>query len=328
MSPPASPRFNRRSFTRLGLGTLGAALTLRRLPAGAEEAAANSTPATAPGPYIDVHTHLGQTWNSTQPLTAEELLRWMDAHHIVQAVVLPLVSPEASSFPLSSDFVLEQTKPFRDRLIPFCSIDPRASYNGGQAGLVAMLKRYQDQGARGFGEHKPGVAIDDARNMKLYEACGEVGLPLLFHLDNERNLDKPGLPGLEKALRTFPKCNFIGHGPGWWASISGGLTQAELGGYPKGEVALGGAMDALMEKYPNIFADLSAGSGANAIARDLAFGRDFLIRRADRILFGTDFLAPSQAVPQFELFEKQLALPVDVQSKIYRENTQRLLNLS
>jgi len=184
-----------------------------------------------------------------------------------------------------------------------------------------------DAGAKGFGEHKPGVAIDDPRNMRLYEACSEVGLPLLFHLDNERNLDKPGLPGLENALKSFPECKFIGHGPGWWASISGGLAQADLGGYPKGDVAPGGAMDALMEKYPNIFADLSAGSGSNAISRDLKFGREFLLRRADRIMFGTDFLSPGQDVPQFELFEKKLALPEDVQAKIFRDNARRLLKL-
>ena len=83
-----------------------------------------------------------------------------------------------------------------------------------------------------------------------------------------------------------------------------------------------------MEKYANLFADLSAGSGANAISRDLEFGREFLSRRADRILFGTDFLAPAQAVPQFELFEQQLDLPAEVPGKIFRENARRLLKLS
>ena len=58
-----------------------------------------------PGRYVDVHTHLGQTWNQNQPLTAEELLRWMDANDIAQAVVLPLINPEASSYPLTTDFV-------------------------------------------------------------------------------------------------------------------------------------------------------------------------------------------------------------------------------
>lgn len=279
------------------------------------------------GRYVDMHTHLGQTWNTTQVLTAEELLRWMDAHSVAQAIVLPLVSPESSSYLLTNEFVLAQTEPHRDRLIPFCCLDPRTSYNGGAKGLVDMLRRYVDAGAKGFGEHKPGVAIDDPRNMALYAACEELQLPLLFHLDNQRNTDAPGLPGLAKALAAHPGCNFIGHGPGWWASISGDASARDLGGYPKGPVAPGGAIDALMEKFPNIYADLSAGSGASAISRDLAFGREFLIRRQDRVMFGTDFLSPGQGVPQFELFEKSLKLPSEVAAKIERENARKLLRL-
>lgn len=278
------------------------------------------------GRYVDMHTHLGQTWNTTKPLSAEELLRWMDASEIAQAIVLPLINPEASSYPLTTDFVLEQTKPYRERLIPFCSIDPRTSFNGGHKALVEMLKRYIDAGVKGFGEHKPGVPIDDPRNIALFKACGEVGLPVLFHLDNQRNTDAPGLPGLGKALAAVPECKLIGHGPGFWASISGGTSQADIGGYPKGPVQPGGALDALMEKYPNLYGDLSAGSGASAISRDDSFGREFLIRRADRLMFGTDFLAPGQAVPQLELYRK-LDLPTDVQAKVFRDNARQLLKL-
>ncbi len=280
-----------------------------------------------PGRYVDMHTHLGQTWNSTQVLTAEVLLRWMDAHKIAQAVVLPLINPEASSYPLTSDFVLAETKPYRDRLIPFCSIDPRTSFRGGHQGLVDMLRLYIDAGAKGFGEHKPGIPFDDPRNMAIFAACGAAGLPVLFHLDNERNTDKPGLPGLERVLQANPKTNFIGHGPGWWASISGDATQADIGGYPKGRTAPGGAIDRLMESYPNIYGELSAGSGANSISRDLEFGREFLVRRQDRVMFGTDFLSPGQAVPQFELFEQMLELPEEVQRKVFRDNARKLLKL-
>ncbi len=311
------PRITRRSFHQ-SLLAIGAGAMCAR---GAAEDAADAG-------YIDMHTHLGQTWNSTQTLTAEVLLRWMDAHHIARAVVLPLVSPESSSYPLTSDFVLAETKPHRDRLIPFCSIDPRTSFRGGHQGLVDMLKRYVDAGAKGFGEHKPGIAFDDPRNLRLFAACAEAKLPVLFHLDNQRNTDQPGLPGLEKVLQETPHGVFIGHGPGWWASISGDITQGGLGGYPKGQVATGGAIDRLMEKYPNIYGELSAGSGANSISRDLEFGRQFLTRRQDRIMFGTDFLAPEQHVPQFELFEQLLKLPADVQKKIYRDNARRVLALS
>jgi hypothetical protein len=278
------------------------------------------------GKFIDVHTHLGQTWNSTQVLTAEVLLRWMDSHEIAQAVVLPLVSPESSSYPLTSDFVLAQTAPFRDRLIPFCAIDPRTSFSGGRQGLRDMLFAYAEAGAKGFGEHKPGVPIDDLRSMDLYWACGEVGLPVLFHLDNQRNTDDIELSGLEKALRENEKTIFIGHGPGWWASIAGGNKQSDLGGYPKGEVAPGGAIDRLMEAYPNVYGDLSAGSGANAISRDPDFGPAFVARRADRLMFGTDFLAPGQEVSQFEVLTG-MELPADVEAKVFRDNARRVLGL-
>ncbi len=321
MSDPATRlACSRRAFCRGGIAAgLGFGLA-----SAARPLAAKTFPA---GHYVDVHTHLGQTWNSTQPLSAEVLLKWMDANDVAQAVVLPLVSPESSSYPLTTDFVLAQTQPHRDRLIPFCSVDPRTSYSGGLRGLVDMLKKYVDAGAKGFGEHKPGVKFDDPRNMTIYAACGELKLPLLFHLDEQRNTDAPGLPGLEKSLRENPHTQFIGHGPGWWASISGQVTQADLGRYPDGPVAPGGAIDTLMDKYPNLHGDLSAGSGARAIARDLTFGREFLLRRADRLMFGTDFLAPGQEVPQLTLF-RQLQLPADAQTKIFRDNARTLLQLS
>jgi uncharacterized protein len=130
-------------------------------------------------------------------------------------------------------------------------------------------------------------------------------------------------------LKSHPACNFIGHGPGWWAAISGDMTERDFGAYPKTKVAPGGAIDRLMEIYPNLYGDLSAGSGAGAISRDLEFGREFLIRRQDRIMFGTDFLAPPQVVPQFELFEQKLAdLPSAVKAKIFRENARKLLRLT
>lgn len=320
---PAS-RFTRREFQRRLLAAgVGACHAAARGSAKADEA---SKPFPA-GTYVDMHTHLGQTWNIKEALTAEVLLRWMDAHEVAQAVVLPLISPESSSYPLTSDFVLTETEPYRDRLIPFCSIDPRTSYTGGHEALVAMLKKYVDRGAKGLGEHKAGVTMDDPRNLDLYVACGELKLPVLYHSDNIRNTDHVGLPGLAKSLETAPETTFIAHATAWWSSISGSTTEADLGGYPRGEVTPGGAIDALMDKYPNIYGDLSAGSGSNAISRDLKFGREFLIRRADRLMFGTDFLAPDQDVPQFELFQK-LDLPADVQAKVFRDNARRILGLA
>lgn len=276
--------------------------------------------------YIDVHTHIGTTWNGNKELTPDGLLTWMDDHDIEKAVLLPLTSPESSSFLLLTEPALQAAKDHPDRFVPFCSIDPRTSLRGGRNGFRDVIKRYVDQGAKGFGEHKVGLNIDDPLMMQIYDVCQELQIPLLFHMDNQRGKDQPGLPRLEHAIATYPKLNFIGHGPGWWASISGGLTQKDLASYPKGKVNPGGAIDTLMEKYPNLYGDLSAGSGANSISRDSEFGREFMIRRQDRLMFGTDYLQPGQAVPQFEVFDS-LDLPAEVQKKVFRGNAERVLGL-
>ncbi|HEX8200650.1 MAG TPA: amidohydrolase family protein [Isosphaeraceae bacterium] len=305
---------------------LGDTLTGAAALAGLAPRAGHGRGAAPGGPYIDVHTHLGTTWNGDPPLTAAGLLRWMDAHDVAHAVVLPLVSPEASSYVNPTEAALAAHRAHPDRLSAFCCIDPRTSYRGGQAGLRAMLRAYVDAGARGFGEHKAGVPIDDPRSMALYEACADVKLPVLFHCDDQRGTDAPGLPGLGRVLAAWPEVAFIGHGPGFWASISGRLDAGGLGGYPQGPVAPGGALDRLFAAHRNLWGDLSAGSGANALARDRDFGRSFLIRHADRLLFGTDYLRPGQDVPQFALLAG-FDLPDLVRARIAHANAAGLLGL-
>jgi hypothetical protein len=288
-------------------------------------------PESLAGELIDFHVHLTQPWYGSErgPLTSDRLLRWMDAHRISRAVVLPLVSPEAFWYPVTTEFVLRETALHRDRLIPFCAIDPRSAgtHLTQPRDLLDMLSRYMDAGAKGFGEHKPNLAIDDPLNMKLYEACAVLKLPVLFHLDNLANRDQPGLPGLERILRKFPLLPFIGHGKGWWASIAGGIKQADLHvGFPKGPVAKDGAIDRLMDRYDNLYGDLSS-SGAWAMLRDPPFGRAFLIRRADRLLFGTDYYDLLQHhFDQFELFDR-LDVPQEVKHRIAGQNARRMLGM-
>lgn len=291
--------------------------------------------ATAKIRYIDIHTHLGAFYPGRE-LTAEGLLQFMDEHGVERACVLPLISPESAPVAQPTSTALAAFKQFPDRIIPFCAVDPRGvtvppqrtGHIAGVKGLVDILRRYQEAGCRGIGEHKTGLPFDATQNLYLYEAATEVDLPILFHLDDLRNPDTPGLPRVERVLKEFPKLPLIGHAAGFWASICGAATNADFGRYPEipKPVEPGGALDRLMEKYPNLYGDLSEPGGEKAIARDLAFGREFLIRRADQLLFGTDVLMPEQKIPQFELFES-LNLPAEVQRKIYRDNALKLLKL-
>lgn len=281
---------------------------------------------------IDFHVHLTHGWYAQEQgaITATDLLHWMDAREIAQAVVLPLVSPEAFWYPVTTEHVLAATAAHRDRLIPFCAVDPRTlgTHLPTQVEVVDLLKRYIDAGVKGLGEHKPRLAVDDPLSMRLYEACSQVGLPVLFHLDNFANMDLPGLPGLARVLAANPELVMIAHGKGWWASIAGGLQQQDLQvGFPRGPVASGGAVDALLTAYPNLYADLSS-SGAHALLRDKVFGGDFLKRWSNRLLFGTDYYLKSQVdFLQFSLFD-ELAADEAIRRKVGYENARRVLKLN
>ena len=159
----------------------------------------------AGGPYIDVHTHVGRDLEPDPPLPPTRWSRWMDEHHVAKAVVLPLVSPESSSYLNLTEQAIEAARRFPDRLIPFCCIDPRTSYRGGRAGLRAMLKEYVDQGAKGFGEHKAGLPIDHPKMRALYEVCDDLRLPVLFHMDEQRGMDDARIARSGKRPQDVPE---------------------------------------------------------------------------------------------------------------------------
>ena len=87
-------------------------------------------------------------------------------------------------------------------------------------------------------------------------------------------------------LKAYPKATFIGHGNAFWANISADVPAGIA--YPTGKIQPGGLTDRMLADYPNLYADLSANSGRNALARDPDFAPAFLIRHKDKLLFGSD----------------------------------------
>ncbi len=291
--------------------------------------------------YIDDHLHLG-TFYWGKPTTVQGVLQWMDENDIERVTIQPLISPEAAPFVQTNESALQVAKEHPDRFLAFVALDPRGAQTcptdyqpmpdtrpghiGGVKAMVEILGRYQQMGAKGFGEHKTGLPFDHPIHMMLFEAIQEFEWPVLFHLDDIRCMDVPGLPHLERAVKAFPKVRFIGHAAGFWASISGDANAKDFQSYPDRKTAPGGALDRLMDKYPNLCGDLGAPCGLNAIERDLDFGREFIIRHADQLLFGTDYLVPGQEIGQFNLYGR-LDLPENVQYKIFRGNAIRLMKL-
>jgi len=269
---------------------------------------------------IDAHVHIGRlSFNPDyKPLTSEQLISTMDELGIEKAVLLPLDSPEATDGYFTTLEALEAVEQYPERLIPFCCVDPRRN------AVADKIKMFKEAGCVGFGEHKMGLYIDDPKCKTIYQTCDELGLPVLFHLDPGLNIDENGLPRLEKLLQEFPNANFLMHGPGWWCEISGDCQVR--GGYPKGSVTPGGAVVRLLQEYPNIYGELSAGSGYNALTRDPDFTTGFIEENWDKLLFGTDYLAPGQELPIVK-FLKEYPIDQDKKDAIAYKNIQNILGI-
>lgn len=263
---------------------------------------------------IDFHTHVGDHRSPESmdrlPVTWERLLRRLDEEGIDKAVLLPSgASPESLKAPFlfsEQPDVIGQLKAARehaDRIIPFGNLDPRLGCLGNlepaqvasppQTDFTWILSRFRELGCAGIGEITANLAVDDARVVNLLRQCGDFDLPVLFHCTGPGRgvyglFDEVGLPRLERLLRAAPDTVVIGHAPGFWAEIEGGISAEQKFVYPTGPIREEGSLCRLLRRYPNLYADISARSGFNAISRDPAFGVSFLGEFQDKILFGTD----------------------------------------
>ena len=234
---------------------------------------------------IDTHLHLGRLLLDDPGLTPARLLRWMDRQGIERGVVMAVETPEELDFYLPTRELLRRVRPHRDRLSALCMVDPRHRYPG-KFDPYPLIQHYVDQGCVGVGENLCGLPVDDPMQQRLYAACDRLHLPIVMHFDDWINRDRPGLPGFERMLEKYPNCRFVGHAQYFWREISRSVAPEER--YPTGPVVPGGRIEQLLDRYPNLYCDLSAGSGYGALARDPAFGRDFLTRWQKRLLFATD----------------------------------------
>ena len=86
-----------------------------------------------------------------------------------------------------------------------------------------------------------------------------------------------------------------------------------------------------MRKYPNLYGDLSAGSGCNALSRDEEHAIKFLNEFQDRLMFGTDICnieTASTPLVDFMLkLRNEKKISEEVFQKVARENIIRILEL-
>ena len=294
-----------------------------------------------PAKFVDSHQHVRWHQRDEHGLIAD-----MDAHGIAYAWLLTwqlshidqapeynfclnpeLFNPDGThpGIPLSELLETKVQYPARF-VVGFC---PHPTWAQAPAILEAA---YNMHGVRVCGEWKFRVPFDDPRCLAIFQKAGQLKMPVVLHLDVPTLPDpKTGAPvfqplwyggtvaNLENALKACPDTIFIGHAPGFWREISGDADTSSSP-YPEGPVTPDGRLYRLFDTYANLYADMSAGSGRQALSRDSEHAVKFITRYADRLLFGRDYYEQ-----ELHDFLQTLPLSAEVIEKIYWQNAERLV---
>jgi uncharacterized protein len=222
------------------------------------------------GPVVDCHHHLRRT--------PEANIAHLDGSGISNAMALARDN--------SGEQIAAIKAQFPGRILGwFASTDitkPEAA---------ELLTKAVKSGAIGFGELKSHVAAAGPELRRVYVLAAELGVPVLIHFQEVPHTPTEGtfatgFKEFEAVLKAYPKTRFIGHADAFWANIS--ADYANESAYPTGKIKPGGITDRLLGDYPNLFADLSANSGNNALSRDPDFTAGFLKRHESKLIFGSD----------------------------------------
>ena len=252
-------------------------------------------------PVIDVHTHLarkseipdvrdrhmlevaGFPVGSAHPV--EQLLEEMDRGGIDKSVVLG--TPHVAERPFDNAALAEAIEPYHDRLIGFGALDPRNVED--MAGGVRYC--VEELGFKGIGE-VVGIDIASPDCFPMYEACIELGVPILIHM----GFSLPTVPLkychpmlLDDVVIRYPELKVIAaHCAAPWFN--------ELAG-----VAF---------RHENVWVDVSALGMYPAPMRYQAIGTMIGSGLGGRLLFGSDFpvVRPSEWLKWVRSFKVPLPL--------------------
>ncbi len=258
------------------------------------------TPAAPPGPIrkVDVHTHFG-------PDGAAHLIALMDAHGVAQAWNL------SGSFPGGGlEEQLETARRYPGRIVVFALLDWRLARTGPGYGrrMAEELRQARALGARGlkipkglglgyFDYKGDRIPVDDPELDPVFDAAGELGMPVAIHTGDPVAFFQPATPANERwdELQVHPGWSFAGRGFPSWEELFAQLER-RVARHPRTtfiSVHFGNAAEypervaALLDRYPNLYVDLAA--RIPELGRhDPAKLRAIFLRHQDRILFGTD----------------------------------------
>lgn len=246
-------------------------------------------------PLVDCHVHL---WNLD---TVPNLNQICDHIGIDRMNIVCTISPRQIN---ANPPAFAAKRHFPERFYVFAGLDHSAYFSGGKIAapsLAEQVDRLIALGADGIKmlEAKPTsrkelpIPVDGPYFADYFARVQEVGLPLLWHVvDPEEFWDPEKTPGWAKQRGWGYDDTFIGK-EALYAEVENVLTR-----YPRLKVIFAHfyflsadlpRAAALFDRFPGVHFDLAPGvEMLYNMSRDPAATREFFIKYADRIVFGTD----------------------------------------
>jgi len=316
-------------------------------------------------PVIDAHNHLPLEHRALEDAEIAPVLRNMD-----RADVRTIVNLSGGTGERLSRNLARLDRAYPGRFVSFCTPDwTGLGSKGWTERAVAALRADVEAGARGLKIFKElGLAVrdvagalvmpDDPRLTELWDAAGELGVPVLIHSADPVAFFRPLDRFNERwdELHAHPEWHFFGASYPTFEALLASLYRviaahpgttfitAHVGCYPENL----GFVSQMMARHPNMYSDFSA--RISELGRAPYSAREWFLRFADRIVFGIDtwprasayqtyyrFLetadeymdyAPDAAVPpqgRWRIYG--VHLPDAVLRKVYHDNAATLLKL-
>ena len=240
-----------------------------------------------------------------------------------RVVAAPVLGSITGPIPFSRCIAYKERAPERF-VLGYCP-DPRLP-----DACARLNAAHHIYGAKVCGELKCRMMYDNPDALRVFRLAGELGMPVIFHLqyDMQRAINDPRhewwggtIDTIERVLQSCPDTIFLGHAPGFWIHISGDELWRDSNYPPENARILpGGRVPELLRKYPNLYCDMSAGSGCQSLKRDPEFAKGFLEEFQDRILYARDYFDN-----QHQEFINSLNLATEVLEKVYHANAEKLI---
>jgi len=213
--------------------------------------------------------------------------------------------------PDGNEYVANIVKKYPDQFIGFATVDPWM----GKSALQELENSVNNLGLKGLKLHPTHQAFqpNDILFYPLYDACAQLGVPVLFHSGFAAcGVGMPGgggfklkysapIPGIDDIAADFPSLTIIMAHPAW----------------PWIEEQIAVALH-----KPNVYLDLS-GWAPRFIPQALI--RETNTRLKEKVLFGSDFpyLPPDKWLREFDALE----IREGIREKVLLENAKKVLKL-